>query len=277
MPRRRLPQCLHRTEANGELVLAIDDVISVFGEDPFWGDMGISGRDVQRALAESDADRVKVIINSPGGDTFEGVQIFNALRSDPRNVEVVVRGMAASAASLVAMAGDTVSMEPGSMMMVHNPWTSVRGGEASDFEKAANMLRKTQESMVEVYKTKVGDTTSAEDIQSAMDAETWMTSSDAIEQGFADGMAEGSSASVASDRGRTKDWRTRRAAMLSEYSNVPSDVDDGHVFLGIPGRAVLVAAMARARSTGSTFMAARKSSGTLASASNDSSEERPRP
>ncbi len=258
MPRRHLPQCLHRTESNGELVLSIDDVISVFGEDPFWGDMGISGRDVQRALAESDADRIKVIINSPGGDTFEGIQIFNALRSDSRNVEVVVRGLAASAASIVAMAGDTVSMEPGSMMMIHNPWTSVFGGEADDFEKTANMLRKIQGSMVEVYQTKVGDKTSAEDIQAAMDAETWMTSSDAIEMGFADAAASTGSAPVVASI-KPGEWNDRRGAMLTEFHNLPGAASYGNA-LGWTGRApdVLAAATARARTDGSTLLAALK-------------------
>lgn len=93
---------------------------------------------------------VTVRINSPGGDTFAGIAIYNALNDHEGEVTVKVDGVAASAASFIAMAGDNIIMLPGSMMMVHEPWTFAVGNQ-NDLQEVIQMLEKTNDSMVSLY------------------------------------------------------------------------------------------------------------------------------
>ena len=126
-----------------------------------------------------------VWLNSPGGDCVAAAQIYNMLKEYPGNVTIKIDGIAASAASLIAMAGDEVLMSPVSMMMIHNPMTAAIGN-ADDMQKAAAMLDEVKDSIINAYELKTG--LSRSKLSHLMDNETWMNAVKAVELGFADGI-----------------------------------------------------------------------------------------
>ena len=154
-------------------------VLSIFDD---IGAFGVSAKSFLNDLASAQGDSVRVEINSPGGDVFAGLAIYNGLRNSGKKVNVRVLGLAASAASLVAMAGDTIEMPENSFMMVHNPWGFAVGG-ASDMRDTADMLDKLGVSLASTYAKRTGK--SAEEITALLDAETWMSAAEAVDAGFA--------------------------------------------------------------------------------------------
>lgn len=154
-------------------------VLSIFDD---IGAFGVSAKSFLNDLASAQGDSVRVEINSPGGDVFAGLAIYNGLRNSGKKVNVRVLGLAASAASLVAMAGDTIEMPENSFMMVHNPWGFAMGG-ASDMRDTADMLDKLGTSLASTYAKRTGK--SAEEITALLDAETWMSAAEAVDAGFA--------------------------------------------------------------------------------------------
>ena len=136
----------------------------------------------QAQLNAGDGD-VTVWINSPGGDCVAAAQIYNMLMNYKGNVTIKIDGIAASAASVIAMAGTKVIMSPVSMMMIHNPATAAFG-DSADMQKAIAMLDEVKESIINAYEIKTG--LSRAKLSHLMDAETWMDANSAIEMGFAD-------------------------------------------------------------------------------------------
>lgn len=128
---------------------------------------------------------ITVWINSPGGDCVAAAQIYNMLTNYNGKVTVKIDGIAASAASVIAMAGTEVYMSPVSMMMIHNPAT-VAWGDHTEFAKAIEMLEEVKESIINAYVLKTG--LSRAKLSHLMDSETWMNANKAVELGFADGM-----------------------------------------------------------------------------------------
>lgn len=128
-------------------------------------------------------DEIVVRINSPGGDCIAASQIYTMLREYSSNVIVKIDGIAASAASVIAMAGDVVQMSPTALMMIHNPLTSVFG-DKDVLKKAIEILDEVKESIINAYQTKTGIQRAK--ISRLMDEETWMNAGKAIELGFAD-------------------------------------------------------------------------------------------
>lgn len=126
---------------------------------------------------------ITVWINSPGGDCVAAAQIYNMLSAYKGNVTIKIDGIAASAASVIAMAGNTVLMSPVSMMMIHNPAT-IAFGDHNEFAKAIEMLDEVKESIINAYVIKTG--LSRTKLSHLMDSETWMNANKAIELGFAD-------------------------------------------------------------------------------------------
>lgn len=122
-------------------------------------------------------------INSPGGDVFAAAQIYNMLMDYQGDVHVIIDGLAASAASVIAMAGTTVSMSPVAMMMIHKPWTFAQG-EAKDMAKVIEMLGEIKESIINAYELRTG--LSRTKISHLMDSESWFNAKKAVELGFAD-------------------------------------------------------------------------------------------
>ena len=127
-------------------------------------------------------------INSPGGDCFAAAQIYNMLMDYPGKVNVRIDGLAASAASVIAMAGTTVEISPVGMVMIHNPMT-VSIGDVQEMERAIALLAEVKESIINAYEIKTGMSRSK--ISRLMDAETWMNAKKAVELGFADAVLTG--------------------------------------------------------------------------------------
>ena len=126
---------------------------------------------------------ITVWINSPGGDCVAAAQIYNMLMDYPGNVTVKIDGIAASAASVIAMAGNKVLMSPVSMLMIHNPMT-VAFGNSAEMQRAIDMLGSVKDSIINAYEIKTG--LSRAKLSHLMDAETWMDANKAVELGFAD-------------------------------------------------------------------------------------------
>ncbi len=147
-----------------------------------WFDDEVTPKLFRDELISGEGD-ITVWINSPGGDCIAAAQIYNMLLDYKGNVTVKIDGIAASAASVIAMAGTKVVMSPVSMMMIHNPMT-MACGDTSEMEKAIAMLGKIKNSIVNAYELKTG--LSRAKISRLMDAETWMDAGKAVELGFAD-------------------------------------------------------------------------------------------
>ena len=135
---------------------------------------------------------ITVWINSPGGDCVAAAQIYNMLMEYPGNVTVKIDGIAASAASVIAMAGTKVCVSPVSMLMIHNPMTFAFGNTA-EMQKAIDMLGEVKESIINAYEIKTG--MSRAKLSRLMDAETWMNANKAVELGFADEVLQRDSSS----------------------------------------------------------------------------------
>lgn len=157
-------------------------VFDVIGEDP-WNGGGFTARRASAALRSIGARDVKVRINSPGGDMFEGIAIYNLLREHKHKVTVEVVGLAASAASIIAMAADDLVMGLGSFLMVHKAWGMVVGNE-DDFRAAASVFAEFDGALSDIYEARTG--VARAEIERMMRDETWMTASRAVDLGFAD-------------------------------------------------------------------------------------------
>lgn len=160
--------------------------LMVYGDIGEWLD--VDSREFTQQLRAITASLINVRINSGGGSVFTAQAILSSLRRHPAEVRVYIDGLAASAASVIAMAGDTVVMPSNAMMMIHNPLTWV-GGEAEDMRKMADTLDKVRDGIVAAYQQKTLLEESR--IIELMDAETWMTASEAVELGFADEIEQG--------------------------------------------------------------------------------------
>lgn len=136
-------------------------------------------------------DTLNVYINSPGGSVFQGQAIYSILRRfrEKATVNVYVDGLAASIASVIAMAGTTVTMPANAMMMIHNPWRAV-AGNAAELRKAADDLDKIRVSLVEAYMERVSGKLSEDKLSELMDAETWLTAQECLDYGFCDQIVE---------------------------------------------------------------------------------------
>ena len=167
-----------RNEDTGARTLVLNGQIS---DETWYGDEVTPGL-FREELNAGEGD-ITVWINSPGGDVFAAAQIYNMLKEYPGNVEVRIDGMAASAASVVAMAGDRISMSPVAMMMIHNPMT-VAMGDHKAFQQAMDMLEEVKESIINAYELKTGQSRTV--ISHMMDDETWFNAKKAVELGFAD-------------------------------------------------------------------------------------------
>lgn len=157
-------------------------ILDVIGYDPWTGD-GVTAKRIAGALRNIGAKNpVTVNVNSPGGDMFEGLAIYNMLREHQGDVTIKVLGLAASAASIVAMAGDTVQIARSGFLMVHNAWVLAMGNR-NDLRDYADTLEPFDLAMADIYAARTGSDVS--DMQKLMDAETWIGGSDAVERGFA--------------------------------------------------------------------------------------------
>ena len=159
--------------------------IDIFGEivGEKWFDEETSATSFRDALKElGDVSTINLSINSGGGSVFDGIAIYNMLKSHKATVNVYVEGLAASIASVIAMAGDTITMRSGSMLMIHRPFTVLQGN-AEEMRKTADTLEKMGDNIVDIYSGRTG--ISSDDIRNIMNEETWLSAEEAVEQGWA--------------------------------------------------------------------------------------------
>ena len=214
-------------EADDKATISVYDVI---GED-WWTGEGVTAKRIAGALRGIGKNPVTVNVNSPGGDMFEGLAIYNLLREHPAEVTVRVMGLAASAASIIAMAGDRVEMGLGSFLMIHNSWGVVIGNQ-NDMRDAASTFAEFDAAMADIYAARTGGKTA--DISAMMSAETWLRAEAAIDAGFADAtfeapdydetQAKGMSARAKLDATLAKSGlpRSERRQLLREAAGTPS-------------------------------------------------------
>lgn len=163
---------------DGARTLYLDGAIA---EESWLGDE-VTPKQFKSELVSGEGD-ITIWINSPGGDVFAASQIYNMLMDYKGNVTVKIDGIAASAASVIAMAGGEVLMSPVSMLMIHNPMT-IAIGDATEMSKAISMLEEVKESIINAYELK--SSLSRARISHLMDAESWFNAKKAVELGFAD-------------------------------------------------------------------------------------------
>lgn len=193
-----------RNESTGAYDVYLKGVISA--------DWGASATELREAFAGADGGDVALHINSPGGDVFEGREMQAVIAGHKGAVTAIVEGVAASAATIVSMAADTVQMMKGSRYMIHKGWT-IGIGNADDFEQLIALLRGFDTELAAEYAAKSGQT--AEQTMAWMAAETWFTAEQAVENGFAESIVS-----------NTRNEQMRAAWNLAAYANAPQIEDE---------------------------------------------------
>lgn len=183
-------------------------ILDVIGTD-WWTGEGVTTKRIAGALRAIGEQDVVVNINSPGGDYFEGLAIYNLLREHKGRVTVKILGIAASAASVIAMAGDDVQIARAGFLMIHNTWVGA-SGDRHQLRETADWLEPFDNAAVDIYASRTG--IDAAEIGAMLDKETWIGGADAVTRGFADGLL--SNDAVRDDpqaRERTERLRAERA------------------------------------------------------------------
>lgn len=155
-------------------------VVDIFDEIGFWG---VNAAAFQRELAQVSASEITVNLSSPGGEIFEGIAIYNALRTHPANVTVRVSALAASIASVIAQAGDKIVMLSGAQMMIHEG-SGLCMGNAAEMQQMAELLDRQSDNIATIYAERAGGT--AGEWRTRMRAETWFSAQEAVDAGLAD-------------------------------------------------------------------------------------------
>jgi ATP-dependent protease ClpP protease subunit len=173
-------QFKNQTETSVDLLL-----YGPIASESWWGDEVTPKSFIEDLNAAGDVSEINVRINSGGGDVFAAESIYSHLITHSAKVNVYVDGMAASAATIIAMAGDKIYIPSGGMMMIHNPMISLWGSyNVQDFEEMKSILDKIKDSIINTYHQRTGK--SKDELGQLMSDETWLTGEDAVEQGFAD-------------------------------------------------------------------------------------------
>lgn len=241
-----------RASSEDEATISILDVI---GHD-YW-DEGVTAKRISAALRRIGERPVTVVINSPGGDMFEGLAIYNILREHKAEITVKIVGIAASAASVIAMAGDEIQISRAGFLMIHNAWV-VAGGNRHDMREVADWLEPFDQAMAGVYAARSGLDEAA--IAAMMDAETYLNGQQAIDKGMADELLARDEVTVAPDDAqalslraeRRMDILARRAGVSREdaralMADLKSGGKRGAAPTGEPGAAELAAQLTELR------------------------------
>jgi len=182
------------------------------------GMFGVTAEDFHRELRTlGKAKKLRISISSHGGDVAAGFAIFNMLASHPAHKVVTVNGLAASMASVIAMAGDEIVMPKNSTLMIHNPWGSITG-ESDQIASFAEGLKIMQDNIVAAYQDRTG--LPENELRAMMDKETWLSADSAVEMGFADTIVEPVKMAAS-------------AYNLRRFSNVPTDFGSGRKVLSL--------------------------------------------
>lgn len=182
----------------------------------WWSDDGVTAGTVAQAIKDAgNFSSIVVRINSPGGSAFEGVAIFNLLRAQGKPIEVFVDGIAASAASVIAMAGDTINIGVGAMLMIHNAMWGVYG-DAQALRKGADVIENISVTIGSIYVQRTSN--DAATVKTLMDAETWMGADEAVKQGFADKVLNQGAEEAAAARALTQKFN------LKMFTHAPEEL-----------------------------------------------------
>jgi len=154
--------------------------IYLYDEIGYWG---VTAKDFVNALNDVTAGTIQLRVNSPGGDVFDGIAIYNAIKRHPSKCEVTVDAIAASAASFICMAGDTVAMTRNSELMIHDAW-GLCVGNAADMRDTADLLDRFSNNIADIYMQKAGGT--VESWRDTMRTEAWYSAQEAVDAGLAD-------------------------------------------------------------------------------------------
>jgi len=188
--------------------------LSIYDEIGFWG---VQAKDFVGDLRAIKSKVINVEINSPGGDVFAGLAIYNALKSSGKEIVVKVMGVAASAASLIAMAGDKIVMPKNTFMMVHNPW-SFASGNADELRDTADTLDKIGASLQATYVARTGQ--SEDKIKELLSKDTWLTADESLALGFATEVTDAVTASASFDMARADLPEAVRGVFLAAITTV---------------------------------------------------------
>ncbi|HDT6305446.1 TPA: head maturation protease, ClpP-related [Staphylococcus aureus] len=183
-----------------------------------------SPKDIADSLPDTNED-IDVIINSGGGDVYSGSEIYTSLKTYPGKVNIKIVGVAASAASVIAMAGDHIEMSPTAQMMIHNAWTMAMG-DINEMQKTVDMLDSVNKGIANAYINKTGKT--EDEILSLMNKETWFNAQDAVEHGFADSkMFDETAPRLVANSGQmlSDDVINRVTALVSKTPEMKIDID----------------------------------------------------
>lgn len=191
--------------------------ISIYGViGTSWWDDSFSASDIDEAINVAGSNDIVINLNSPGGDAFDGISIFNRLKRHEGKVTIHVDGWACSAASVIAMAADELIMGLGSMMMIHEA-SNVVWGTKTDMRKEAEVLDELEEGIIDIYMTKAN--ISRDEIREKVDAETWFSAQKAIEIGFAS-KAEGAKQTESGEPSNTVLNDEQKRQIINELKGV---------------------------------------------------------
>ena len=196
---------------NGKHVLTLSGNV----QKKYWRDDDvINAKDIRESL-ESVTDDIVIKLNSPGGDVFEGIEIYNYLKDHPSNVTVEVTGVAASAATFITAGANEVIMNVGTSIMIHEASTFTWGNK-SDIQKTLNALETIDESILSIYSEKTGQ--SNEQLEEWMNEEKWFTADEAVEFGFADSVKRDNAESVESEESIEDIINSKVAIAMAAFS-----------------------------------------------------------
>ena len=197
---------------NGKHVLTLSGNV----QKKYWRDDDvINAKDIRESL-ESVTDDIVIKLNSPGGDVFEGIEIYNYLKDHPSNITVEVTGIAASAATFITAGANEVIMNVGTSLMIHEASTFTWGNK-SDIQKTLNALETIDESILSIYSEKTGQ--SNEQLEEWMNEEKWFTADEAVEFGFADSVKRDNAESVESEESIEDIINSKVAIAMAAFSD----------------------------------------------------------
>lgn len=197
---------------NGKHVLTLSGNV----QKKYWRDDDvINAKDIRESL-ESVTDDIVIKLNSPGGDVFEGIEIYNYLKDHPSNITVEVTGIAASAATFITAGANEVIMNVGTSLMIHEASTFTWGNK-SDIQKTLNALETIDESILSIYSEKTGQ--SNDQLEEWMNEEKWFTADEAVEFGFADSVKRENAESVESEESIEDIINSKVAIAMAAFSD----------------------------------------------------------
>lgn len=185
--------------------------VFLYGDIGGWMD-GVSAEDFGKDIAGLDVETIDVRLNSGGGSVFEGQAIYNALNRHPAKITMHIDGLAASIASVIAMAGDTINITEGSHIMIHKPW-SLAMGDSKSMRKEADVLDSLESGIIDIYAARTNK--SRDQLEKWLSAETWFKGQDAVDAGFADAVIPAK-----------RKQNAIRSNILMHYVNTPKELAD---------------------------------------------------